>query len=92
MSPEEQEAELSGMVRRGIGAVLGYKSEEDIDRRPFRDLGFDSLTAVEFRNELARRAVCRSPRRSCSTIRRRPRSCGTCSTSWAAAEPMSPSP
>ncbi|MFD4763469.1 phosphopantetheine-binding protein, partial [Streptomyces sp. NPDC058439] len=54
LSPQEQEAELSEMIRRGIGAVLGYKSEEDIDRRPFRDLGFDSLTAVEFRNVLAK--------------------------------------
>ncbi|MFD9540145.1 type I polyketide synthase, partial [Streptomyces sp. NPDC060022] len=54
MSPQEQETELSEMIRRGIGAVLGYKSVEDIDSRPFRDLGFDSLTAVEFRNVLAK--------------------------------------
>ncbi|MET7369282.1 type I polyketide synthase [Streptomyces sp. NPDC005566] len=54
MSPQEQEAELLEMIRRVIGAVLGYKSVEDIDSRPFRDLGFDSLTAVEFRNVLAK--------------------------------------
>jgi acyl carrier protein len=54
MSAEEQETEVMEMIRRGIGSVLGYTSVEDIDGRPFRDLGFDSLTAVEFRNALSK--------------------------------------
>ncbi|WP_420903334.1 SDR family NAD(P)-dependent oxidoreductase [Streptomyces boncukensis] len=53
MSLEEQEAAMLEMIHCGIGTVLGYTSREDIDGRPFRDLGFDSLTAVEFRTVLA---------------------------------------
>jgi acyl transferase domain-containing protein/acyl carrier protein len=42
------------MVRSEIAVVLGHTSLGDIDaQRPFSELGFDSLTAVELRNRLS---------------------------------------
>ncbi|PYC66969.1 3-ketoacyl-ACP reductase, partial [Micromonospora arborensis] len=53
LPPAERERELASLVREKIAAVLGYTDPAEVaDRRPFRDLGFDSLAAVELRNLL----------------------------------------
>ncbi|WP_290059596.1 type I polyketide synthase [Amycolatopsis solani] len=51
-APEAQ-ADFLGVVRAQVAAVLGYDSGADVDAdRAFRDLGFDSVTAIELRNRL----------------------------------------
>ncbi|WP_299537456.1 type I polyketide synthase [uncultured Streptomyces sp.] len=50
--PERTDA-LAELVRAEVAAVLGHGDTGAIeDHRPFKDLGFDSLTAVELRNRL----------------------------------------
>ena len=45
---------LLAEVRAQVAVVLGYPDPEAIEpAQAFKDLGFDSLTAVEFRNQLA---------------------------------------
>ncbi|MEU7109535.1 type I polyketide synthase [Streptomyces sp. NPDC046215] len=52
-SPAEQRRTLLRLVRSHVAVVLGHGGEFTVEEeRPFRELGFDSLTAVELRNRL----------------------------------------
>ncbi|WP_254406740.1 type I polyketide synthase, partial [Streptomyces sp. AC627_RSS907] len=54
LPPAQREGALVDLVRGHAARVLGYPSAEAITAgRPFRELGFDSLTAVELRNALS---------------------------------------
>ncbi|MGC7103111.1 SDR family NAD(P)-dependent oxidoreductase [Amycolatopsis lurida] len=53
LPPRERRQVLTDLVRTHAAAVLGYSNPDEIEPgKPFRDLGFDSLAAVEFRNRL----------------------------------------
>ena len=53
LSETEQDRLLTELVCSHAAAVLGHSGSEALDpQRAFKDLGFDSLVAVEFRNRL----------------------------------------
>ncbi|MGW0338137.1 phosphopantetheine-binding protein, partial [Streptomyces sp. NPDC003011] len=53
LPPELREALVLEVVCAGVAAVLGHSGAEAIDpQRPFNEMGFDSLTAVQLRNRL----------------------------------------
>ncbi|WP_305144081.1 type I polyketide synthase, partial [Streptomyces sp. EN23] len=54
LAESEREPYVLDLVRTQIAHVLGHAGAQDIEpRRAFTDFGFDSLTAVEFRNKVA---------------------------------------
>ncbi|KOV70675.1 type I polyketide synthase, partial [Streptomyces sp. MMG1121] len=53
MAPQDLERTLLELVRGHVASALGHASPETVDTdKAFKDLGFDSLTAVELRNHL----------------------------------------
>ncbi|MGC0421378.1 SDR family NAD(P)-dependent oxidoreductase [Embleya sp. AB8] len=59
---ERRDAELLEVIRSGVAVVLGHATPEVIDaERTFKELGFDSLTAVELRNRLTASTGVRLP-------------------------------
>jgi len=62
MSPPERSAALVKLVRSTVAGVLGFASVDQVEPgTPFKDLGFDSLMAVEFRDRLAAATSLRLP-------------------------------
>ncbi|SFY45335.1 type I polyketide synthase, partial [Streptomyces atratus] len=62
LSPADRTALLMELVRTEAAAVLGHGTVDEIrPDRAFRDLGFDSLTAVDLRNRLVQETGVRLP-------------------------------
>ncbi|MFC8047501.1 SDR family NAD(P)-dependent oxidoreductase, partial [Nocardia sp. NPDC057353] len=56
LAPEQRSRELERVVRTEVAVVLGHAGPDAVEaEQSFRDLGFDSLAAVELRNRLAAR-------------------------------------
>ncbi|MGW3109748.1 type I polyketide synthase, partial [Streptomyces sp. NPDC001100] len=62
LTEEEQRRAVLELVRTAVAAVLGHGEPERVeDDRSFKDVGFDSLTAVELRNRLSAATGLRLP-------------------------------
>ncbi|WP_415954460.1 type I polyketide synthase [Streptomyces sp. KLOTTS4A1] len=62
LTEQEQETILVELIRECVSAVLGFSGNEAVPvRKAFREMGFDSVTAVELRNRLSSRTGLKLP-------------------------------